>query len=142
MAQSCLTLCHSMDCSLPGSSVHGIFQARLLEWVAISFFRGPSRPGDQTHITYISFLGRRLLYLTTREIGKMDFFFLSLPCEHTCAGVCLYVYACISTDVNQAEVSALQVTMGGLERSLWTQAHKSVRTQDNGWQTSDNQDIN
>ena len=40
VAQSCLTVCHPMDCSLPGSSVCGIFQARLLEWVAISFFQG------------------------------------------------------------------------------------------------------
>jgi len=39
VAQSCLTLCNSMDCSLPGSSVHRIFQARILEWVAISFSR-------------------------------------------------------------------------------------------------------
>ena len=37
VAQSCLTLCDPMDCSLPGSSFHGIFQARVLEWVAISF---------------------------------------------------------------------------------------------------------
>ena len=37
IAQSCPTLCSPMDCSLPGSSIHGIFQARLLEWVAISF---------------------------------------------------------------------------------------------------------
>ena len=37
VAQSCLTLCNPMDCSLPGSSVHGIFQARVLEWVAIAF---------------------------------------------------------------------------------------------------------
>ena len=42
VAQSCPTLCNSMDCSLPGSSVHGIFQARILEWVAISFSRGSS----------------------------------------------------------------------------------------------------
>ena len=42
IAQSCLTLCDSMDCSLPGSFVHGIFQARILEWVAISFSRGLS----------------------------------------------------------------------------------------------------
>ena len=40
VAQSCLTLCNLVDCSLPGSSVHGIFQARVLEWVAISFSRG------------------------------------------------------------------------------------------------------
>ena len=39
-AQSCLTLCDPMDCTPPGSSVHGILQARILEWIAISFFRG------------------------------------------------------------------------------------------------------
>ena len=41
-AQSCPTLCDLMDCSLPGSSVHGIFQAKVLEWVSISFCRGSS----------------------------------------------------------------------------------------------------
>ena len=46
VAQSCLTLCDPMDCSLPGSSVHGIFQARVLEWVVISFSRGSSRLRD------------------------------------------------------------------------------------------------
>ena len=46
VVQSCLTLCHPMDCSLPGSSTHGIFQARILEWVAISFSRGSSQPRD------------------------------------------------------------------------------------------------
>ena len=40
VAQSCPTLCDAMDCSLPGSSIHGIFQARVLEWGAISFSRG------------------------------------------------------------------------------------------------------
>ena len=44
VAQSCPTLCDPMDCSLSGSSVHGIFQARVLEWIAFSFSRGPSRP--------------------------------------------------------------------------------------------------
>ena len=42
VAQLCPTLCNPMDCSLPGFSVHGIFQARVLEWVAISFSRGSS----------------------------------------------------------------------------------------------------
>ena len=46
VAQSCPTLCDPMDCSPPGSSVHGIFQARVLEWVAISFSRGSSQPRD------------------------------------------------------------------------------------------------
>ena len=45
VAQSYLTLCDPIDCSLPGSSVHGIFQARVQEWIAISFSRGSSNPG-------------------------------------------------------------------------------------------------
>ena len=45
VAQSCLTLCDPVDCSLPGSSVHGILQARVLEWVAISFSSDLSDPG-------------------------------------------------------------------------------------------------
>ena len=43
LTQSCLTLCNPMDCSSPGSSVHGIFQARIMEWVAIFYFRGSSQ---------------------------------------------------------------------------------------------------
>ena len=53
VAQSCLTLCNPMDCSLSGSSVHGILQARILELVAISFSFGASQPRDQTHISCI-----------------------------------------------------------------------------------------
>ena len=49
--QSCQTLCDPMDCSLPGSSVHGIFQAIVLEWIAISFSRGSSRPSDQSQVS-------------------------------------------------------------------------------------------
>ena len=49
--QSCPTLCHPMDCSLPGSSVHGILQARILEWGAISSSREPSQPRDQTWVS-------------------------------------------------------------------------------------------
>ena len=50
VAQLCLTLCDPMDCSLPGSSVHGVFQARVQKWVAISFCRGSSQPRDWTRI--------------------------------------------------------------------------------------------
>ena len=52
--QSCPTLCNPIDGSPPGSSLHGISQARSLEWVAISFCRGSSRPRDQTHVFCIS----------------------------------------------------------------------------------------
>ena len=51
VAQSCPTLCNPMDSSLPGSSVHGIFQARILEWAAISFSRGSSQPRDWTGVS-------------------------------------------------------------------------------------------
>ena len=48
----CPTLCDSMDCSPPGSSVNGILQARILEWVAISFSRGSSQPRNRTWVSY------------------------------------------------------------------------------------------
>ena len=59
VAQSCLTLCDPMDCSLPGSFLHWVLQARVLEWVAISFSRGSSRPRDRTRVCHIG--GRRFI---------------------------------------------------------------------------------
>ena len=53
VAQSCPTLCEPMDCRLPGSSVHGIFQAIVLEWIAISFSRGSSQPRDRTQVSRV-----------------------------------------------------------------------------------------
>ena len=63
--QSCRTLCDPMDCSLPGSSVHGIFHARILEWVAISFSRGSSQPRNQTQVS--CFAGGFFTRLATRK---------------------------------------------------------------------------
>ena len=60
--QSCLTLCEPMDCSLPGSSVHGILQVRILEWVAMPSSRGSSQPRDQSLVSYVSCFGRRVLH--------------------------------------------------------------------------------
>ena len=54
VAQSCPTLCDPMDCSPPGSSVHGVLQARILGWVAISFSRESSRPRDRTQVSSIA----------------------------------------------------------------------------------------
>ena len=62
VAQSCLTACDPLDCSLPGSSVHGIFQARILEWVAMPSSRGPSHPRAQTCISCVSCIGKQILY--------------------------------------------------------------------------------
>ena len=60
--QSCSILCNPLDCSPPGSSVHGILQSRILEWVVISFSRGSFPARDQTHVSYISCTGRWILY--------------------------------------------------------------------------------
>ena len=65
VAQSCLTLCDPVDCSPPGSSIHGILQARILEWVAISFSRGSSQLRDWTQISHIA--GRRFNLWATKE---------------------------------------------------------------------------
>ena len=54
VTQSCPTLCNSVDCSPPGSSVHGILQARILEWVTIPFSRGSSRLRNQTQVSCIA----------------------------------------------------------------------------------------
>ena len=62
VAQLCPTLCNAMNGSLPGSSVHGILQARKLEWVPLPFSRGSSQPRDSTHISYVSCIGRQVLY--------------------------------------------------------------------------------
>ena len=69
-AQSSLTLCDPTDCSLPGSSVHGILQAKILEQVAIPFSRGPSWPRDGTQVSYIA--GKFFTVWTTREVQILN----------------------------------------------------------------------
>ena len=71
VAQSYLTLCDPMDCSPPGSSVYGIFQARILQWVVISYSRGSSWPRDWTCFYFIS---RQILY----HYATWEFFTLLL----------------------------------------------------------------
>ena len=70
--QLCLTLCNRMDCSVPGSSIHGILQARILEWVAMPLSRGSSQPRDQTLISYVSSLAGRFFTTsaTWEDIGS------------------------------------------------------------------------
>ena len=63
--QSCLTLCDPMDWGLPGSSVHGILQARILEWVAVSFSRRSSQPRD---LTQVSCTAGRLSHLSHKGV--------------------------------------------------------------------------
>ena len=65
LLQLCLTLFEPMDCSTPGSSVHGILQARIMEWVAMLSSRGSSWPGDPTHVSYTA--GR---FFTAEPLNK------------------------------------------------------------------------
>lgn len=62
VAKSCLTLCDPLVYSLPGSSVSGIFRARILDWVATPSSRGSSQPRDGTCVSYVSCIGRQVLY--------------------------------------------------------------------------------
>ena len=70
VAQWCPTLYDPVDCSLPCSSVHGIFRARVLEWVAISFSRGSSQPRDRTWVSCI--VGRHFPIWATRLLGEIS----------------------------------------------------------------------
>ena len=91
VAQSCPTLWDPMDCSLPGFFVHGIFQARVLEWVAISFSRGSSCPRDQTQASCIA--GRCFTLWATREAQIMVYLIL----YYTILNQCLHLLLEISS---------------------------------------------
>ena len=70
VTQSCPALCNPMDCRLPGSSIHGISQARVLEWVAIFFSRGSSQPRDGTQVSCPA--GRRFTTWAIREASRVN----------------------------------------------------------------------
>ena len=106
--KSCLTLCNPMDCSPPGSSVHGIFQARILEWGAIFSSRGSSRPRDRTTSPALQVdslplscgggcLSMALWYLCSQFLtcisSENDFL-----CVCVCACVCAHMCLCAVAD--------------------------------------------
>ena len=72
VAQLCLILCDPMHCRPPGSPLHGLFQVRILEWVAIPFFRGSSQPKDQTQVSCIAgrFFTSRVMRKTTNTNAR------------------------------------------------------------------------
>ena len=89
VTQSCSALWDPMDCNPPGSSVHGILQARILEWVAIPFSRGSSWPRDQTQVSCIA--GRLFTIWATREAPETVNY---LPIYTVCCwvGICSILY--------------------------------------------------
>ena len=90
VAQSCLTLCNPMDCSAAGSSVHGILQESILEWVAIPFSRGSSRPRDRTQVSHIA---GTLCRLRHQGIDQLCFgiFWLQVCGMWSAPSICLYL---------------------------------------------------
>ena len=80
--QSCLTLWKPMDCSSPGSSVHGIFQARILEWVGMTSSKGSSSPRDRTHISVTPALQVESYHWATEE---------SPPCQKKAVQMNLFI---------------------------------------------------
>ena len=85
LLQSCPTLCDPMKGDRSGFSVHGILQARLLEWVVMPFSRGSSQPRDQTQISYVSFIWNILICLGLipglgRSSGKGNGYLLQYSC--------------------------------------------------------------
>ena len=90
--QSFPTLCEPMDCSLPGSYVHGILQARILEWVVIPFCRGNSLPRDQTQVSHT--VGRFFTIWATREaISDTIFVFLWITSLSVIISRSIHVFA-------------------------------------------------
>ena len=77
ITQSCPNLCNPMNYNLPGSSVHGLLQVRILEWVAISFSRGSSQPRDWTQVSWIvcRFFTFRAIPICKDDSGVFLFFF-------------------------------------------------------------------
>ena len=78
LLQSCPTLCDPMNCSLPGSSVHGILQARILEWVAMPYSSRSSWPRDWTRISYVfpalEFLAHRITVLENTSLEALPLY--------------------------------------------------------------------
>ena len=78
VAQLCLTLWEPMDCSLPGSSVHGISQAKILEWVAIACSRVSSWPKDRTHVSSVSCTVKWFFTTSTPWEASIDVYYVFL----------------------------------------------------------------
>ena len=93
--QSCPTLCDPMDCSPPDPSVHGILQVRILEWVAIFFFRGSSQPRDQTQVSHIAGRLYRLSHQCGINTSENSFFTEALPVR---------IYKCLHEDFSNSNL--------------------------------------
>ena len=98
-----------MGCNLPGSSAHGILQARILEWVAVPFSRGSSRPREQTCASCISCTAGRLYHWATRESAWSGSNIPALACTHMNLVTLREVPSPLSTSVSSSVTWGLQI---------------------------------
>ena len=110
--QSYPTFFNHLDCSPPGSSAHGISQARILEWFAISLSKGSSQPRDQTHVSYVSCIHRRVLsvqFSSVQSLSRVQLFATPWADGYftTSLYLPLYVYIWSQNQCKQAEIGTL-----------------------------------
>ena len=129
VVQSCLTLWDPMDCSPPGSSIHGIFQARVLEWVVISLSRGSSLPRDRTRVSRIV---SRHFYHLSHQGSKFHFCHL-LTCCVTLGGS--FSLSEVRSQCSKSHgwaghsfslTTSAKRTMGGKKGSVWLRSFEPV----------------
>ena len=117
-APSCPTLCDPMDCSPPGSSVHGIFQARILEWVSISYFRGSSDPGmEPTSLVSPALAGR---FFNTGPPGKPLTNNILIEIIKTQKITCLWLHLHEMSMIGTSRQRRLVVTSGWDQFGMWS----------------------
>ena len=99
ITQSCLTFCNPMDCSPPSSSVHGNLQARILQWVPISFSRASSEARYRTQFSYVFYIGRRVPLVlpaksqsTTKNKIIYIYMYVCICILYIYIYICMYMY--------------------------------------------------
>ena len=109
VAQSCPTLCDPMDCSSPGSSIHEIFQAMMLEWLAISFSRGSSHPRVRTQVSFANYFSQLC------NIPNIDFLFSLFDHSNHSSLARILVYVQLFSTTNNASISIFYKSLCTIE---------------------------
>ena len=114
-----LTLCNPMDCHWPSSSAHGISEARIQEWIAVSYSMGSSRPRNQTRISCVSCIGRQIFFFLITAPPRKPFVYMPISNPSLCISmvICLYLYLYFGKgNDNPLQYSCLENSM---DRGAW-----------------------
>ena len=118
VAKLCLTLFDTMDCSLPGSSIHWISQTRRLEWVATSFSGVSYQPGDQTLVSYVAHVSCIAgQFFTTQPPGKPIHTYIH-TCILVCVCVCVYSFFIFCSIIRYYKILSIVPVLYVYSRSL------------------------